>query len=71
MGGKGSPQGDLPIFIKRVCDDGAAGREGRLRKGDQLLSVNGINFDGATHQYAAERLKYLQGDVELTVLAAD
>ena len=71
VGGKGSPQGDLPIFIKRVCDGGAAGRDGRLKKGDQVLAVNGIGFEGVTHQFAAETLKYLQGDIELTVLSAD
>ena len=71
MGGKASAHGDLPIIIKRVYDEGAAGRDGRLKKGDKVLSVNGISFEGVTHQYAAERLKYLQGDVELTVLSTE
>ena len=67
MGGKNSLHGDLPIFIKRVFDEGAAGRDRRLKKGDRLLVVNGISFENVTHQFAAETLKYLQGDVELTV----
>ena len=71
VGGKGSPHGDLPIFIKRVFNEGAAGRDGRLQMGDQLLAVNGISFEDVTHQFAAETLKYLQGDVELTVLSTD
>ena len=68
VGGKGSARGDMPIFINRIFDTGAAGRDGRLSSGDQVLSVNGISFENITHQQAAETLKYLQGDVELTVL---
>ena len=71
VGGKDSPHGDLPIYIKRVFDKGAAGRDGRLRKGDQLLAVNGVSFESVSHQYAAEALKYLQGNVELTVMSTD
>ena len=71
VGGKGSPQGDLPIYINRVYDKGAAARDGRVKAGNQLLAVNGVNFANVTHQYAADTLKYLQGDVELTVLSSD
>ena len=71
VGGKGSPQGDRPIYINRVCDEGAAARDGRIRAGNLLLAVNGVNFANVTHHYAADTLKYLQGDVELTVLSSD
>lgn len=71
VGGKGSTHGDLPIFIKRVFNEGAAGRDGRLKMGDQLLAVNGVSFENVTHQFAAETLKYLQGDVELAVLSTE
>ena len=71
IGGKGSPQGDLPIYIKRVFDEGAAARDGRVKAGNQLLAVNGVSFANVTHQYAADTLKYLQGDVELTVLSSE
>ena len=70
VGGTGSTHGDLPIFIKRVFNEGAAGRDGRLKMGDQLLAVNGVSFENVTHQFAAETVKYLQGEVELAVLAA-
>lgn len=71
IGGKGSPQGDLPIYINRVFDEGAAARDGRIKTGNQLLAVNGVNFANVTHQHAADTLKYLQGDVELTVLSSE
>ena len=71
VGGQGSAQGDFPIFIKRVFEEGAAGKDGRLRKGDQLLAVNETSFEDVTHDFAAETLKYLEGDVKLTVLSVD
>ena len=71
VGGKGSVHGDLPIYIKQVFNEGAAGQDGRLKKGDQLLAVNGISFENVTHKYAAETLKYLQGDVKLEVISND
>ena len=71
VGGKGSIHGDLPIYIKQVFNEGAAGQDGRLKKGDQLLSVNGISFENVTHKFAAETLKYLQGDVTLEAISND
>uniref|UniRef100_A0A8C6SEW4 PDZ domain-containing protein n=1 Tax=Neogobius melanostomus TaxID=47308 RepID=A0A8C6SEW4_9GOBI len=40
VGGFGSPHGDLPIYVKT----GAAADEGQLRRGDQILSVNGTSY---------------------------
>lgn len=71
VGGKGSTHGDLPIFINQVFKDGAAGKDGRLQKGDEVLTVNGTSFDDVTHEFAADTLKYLKGDVKLTVLRTD
>ena len=71
VGGKGSVHGDLPIYIKQVLNEGAAWQDGRLKKGDQLLSVNGISFENVTHKFAAKTLKYLQGDVILEVISSD
>lgn len=71
VGGKDSAHGDLPIYINQVFKDGAAGKDGRLGKGDELLSVNGISFADVTHEFAANTLKYLKGDVSLTILRTD
>lgn len=67
VGGKGNKHGDMPIFINNIFPDGAAGKDGRLCKGDEILSVNGISFADMTHEYAANTLKYLSGDVEFTI----
>jgi hypothetical protein len=71
VGGAGSSHGDKPIYVNRILEEGVAGRDRRLHKGDQLLAVNGISFEGVTHQFAAETLKQQSrhGDVELTVLS--
>lgn len=71
VGGKGSIYGDIPIYIKQVFNKGVAGQDGRLKKGDQLLSVNGISFENVTHKLAAETLQRLQGDVKLKVISTD
>jgi len=55
-GGYGSPHGNIPIFIKHVSSGGAAESEG-LKKGDQILSVNGEDLNGYTHEEAAEALR--------------
>lgn len=69
VGGAGSSYGDKPIYVNRVLEEGVAGRV--LYKGDQLLAVNRINFEGVTHKFAAETLKQQSrhGDVNLTVLS--
>lgn len=71
VGGKGSKHGDLPIYVKSVFEEAAAGKDGRLRTGDQLLSVNGYSFENITHEQAAETLKLLKGDIELNVLRTE
>lgn len=39
MGGK---EQNSPIYISRVIPGGVANRQGGLKRGDQLLSVNGV-----------------------------
>ena len=67
VGGKGSPNGDLPICIKSVSKDSAAAREGKLKQGDILLAVNHISFENITQHVAVDTLKRLRGDIVLTV----
>lgn len=39
MGGK---EQNSPIYISRIIPGGVADRHGGLKRGDQLLSVNGV-----------------------------
>uniref|UniRef100_A0A671P0E6 InaD-like protein n=1 Tax=Sinocyclocheilus anshuiensis TaxID=1608454 RepID=A0A671P0E6_9TELE len=69
VGGFGSPHGDLPIYVKTVFSKGAAAVDGRLKRGDQLLSVNGESLEGVTHEQAVAVLKKQRGSVTLSVLS--
>nr|XP_023669064.1 inaD-like protein isoform X1 [Paramormyrops kingsleyae]XP_023669065.1 inaD-like protein isoform X1 [Paramormyrops kingsleyae]XP_023669066.1 inaD-like protein isoform X1 [Paramormyrops kingsleyae]XP_023669067.1 inaD-like protein isoform X1 [Paramormyrops kingsleyae] len=68
VGGYGSPHGDLPIYVKTVFSKGAAAMDGRLKRGDQILSVNSESLDGATHEQAVAVLKRQRGTVTLEIL---
>ncbi|XP_062905226.1 multiple PDZ domain protein isoform X7 [Mobula hypostoma] len=69
VGGYGSPHGDLPIYVKTVFTKGAAAEDGRLKRGDQIIAVNGQNLEGVTHEEAVSILKRTKGTVTLTVLS--
>ncbi|XP_032830801.1 disks large homolog 2-like isoform X3 [Petromyzon marinus] len=45
------------IFISFILAGGPADLSGELRRGDQIVSVNGIDLRGATHEQAAAALK--------------
>ncbi|XP_067846366.1 inaD-like protein isoform X2 [Heptranchias perlo] len=69
VGGHGSPHGDLPIYVKTVFAKGAAADDNRLKRGDQILAVNGESLEGVTHEQAVAILKQQKGTVTLTVLS--
>lgn len=48
---------------------GAAVEDGRLRRGDQLLTVNGQSLEGVTQSEAVELLRQTSGKVTLHVLS--
>uniref|UniRef100_A0A7N6APD1 Protein lin-7 homolog B n=1 Tax=Anabas testudineus TaxID=64144 RepID=A0A7N6APD1_ANATE len=64
MGGK---EQNSPIYISRIIPGGIADRHGGLKRGDQLLSVNGVSVEGEHHEKAVEFLKAAQGTVKLVV----
>ena len=69
MGGK---EQNSPIYISRIIPGGVADRQGGLKRGDQLLSVNGVSVEGENHEKAVELLKAAAGSCLLyTSDAAD
>ncbi|XP_043561390.1 protein lin-7 homolog C isoform X2 [Chiloscyllium punctatum] len=64
MGGK---EQNSPIYISRIIPAGIADRHGGLKRGDQLLSVNGVSVEGEHHEKAVELLKAAHGTVKLVV----
>ncbi|KAK7131480.1 hypothetical protein R3I94_016564 [Phoxinus phoxinus] len=46
------------IYVKGVIPKGAADLDGRIKKGDRVVAVNGKSLDGASHKHAVEMLRY-------------
>uniref|UniRef100_T1JCX4 PDZ domain-containing protein n=1 Tax=Strigamia maritima TaxID=126957 RepID=T1JCX4_STRMM len=61
--------GNCPIYIKNILPKGAAVQDGRLKPGDRLLEVNGIEMTGKTQSEAVKILRNtpLGGTVKLVV----
>uniref|UniRef100_A0AAG5DN95 Disks large 1 tumor suppressor protein n=1 Tax=Anopheles atroparvus TaxID=41427 RepID=A0AAG5DN95_ANOAO len=55
------------IYVSYVLAGGAADLGGELKRGDQLLSVNGTSLTNASHEDAAQALKNAGGTVTLEV----
>ncbi|NWI21569.1 INADL protein, partial [Crypturellus soui] len=66
-GGKGSPLGDIPIFIAMIQASGVAARTQRLKVGDRIVSINGQPLDGLSHADAVNLLKNAFGSIILQV----
>ncbi len=63
---------EIPLsfsFISMYCmsTGGVADRHGGLKRGDQLLSVNGVSVEGEHHEKAVDLLKAAKGSVKLVV----
>ncbi|XP_065226189.1 partitioning defective 3 homolog isoform X2 [Planococcus citri] len=61
--------GHCPIYIKNILPKGAAVEDGRLRCGDRLLSVNGVDLTGKTQADAVTELRNvpMNGIVKIVV----
>jgi len=59
----------LSLQLHVVSFQGAAAEDGRLKRGDQIIAVNGQSLEGVTHEEAVAILKRTKGTVTLTVLS--
>ncbi|XP_036362287.1 partitioning defective 3 homolog isoform X6 [Octopus sinensis] len=61
--------GDIPIYIKSILPQGAAIEDGRLKTGDRLLEVDGVEMTGKSQIEAVTILRNTKmgHDVELLV----
>ncbi|XP_076465979.1 uncharacterized protein LOC143297465 isoform X2 [Babylonia areolata] len=66
-GGRGSKKGDIGIFVAAITEGGSAFRDGRLKRGDELLMINGHSLVGLTHQEAVDVLRGAPSLVQLVV----
>jgi len=56
-GGLGSLFGDLPVFVLDIKPGGRVSCDGRIRKGDLLISINNKTVSGLRHSQVVELLK--------------
>ena len=56
-----------PIYIKSIRSGGAAFKDGRLKLGDRLLSVNGVDIQGMRRPEVVSLLRDAEGVVVLVV----
>ncbi|KAM5256425.1 inaD-like protein [Ctenodactylus gundi] len=68
-GGKGSPWGDIPIFIAMIQAGGVAAQSQKLKVGDRIVSMNGYPLDGLSHADGVALLKNAYGRIVLQVVA--
>lgn len=55
------------VFISQITPGGVADKHGGLRRGDQLISIDGINVENTDHIKAVELLKAAKGRVTLVL----
>ncbi|CAL8293354.1 unnamed protein product [Lota lota] len=62
--------GSAPIYVKNILPRGAAIQDGRLKAGDRLLEVNGVDLTGKSQEevVALLRASPMEGTVGLLVL---
>ncbi|VDK67095.1 unnamed protein product [Onchocerca ochengi] len=68
-GGRGSVFGDRPIVVKRVFEGGSAARSGRIKVGDQVITIDGIDVRGMSYLEATKTLRSRpEGPLKLVIL---
>ncbi|XP_073469489.1 ligand of Numb protein X 2 isoform X2 [Aquarana catesbeiana] len=70
-GGRGSKSGELPIFVTSVQPHGCLARDSRIKRGDVLLSINGIDLTNLSHSEAVAMLKASAASSVITLKALE
>lgn len=58
---------NMPLFVLRIADDGAARLDGRLLVGDQIIEINGVTTHLMTHAQAIDIIKHGGQTVRLLI----
>ncbi|XP_037081638.1 protein lap4-like [Pollicipes pollicipes] len=69
-GGKGAApfvEGSDAVHVSRITEGGACERDGKLMVGDQVISINGVDVEGARHDQVVSQLTGLERFVRLIV----
>ncbi|XP_065181785.1 protein lin-7 homolog C-like [Sycon ciliatum] len=57
----------MPIYVSRILPGGVAARQGQLKKGDQILSINGQAIRGMSHEDMVRTMRHSQSSVRIVV----
>jgi len=69
-GGKGAVpymEGSHGLYISKISDDGAASKDGKLRVGDKIVQINGVDVTNEDHKQAIAMLTGNERFVRLVV----
>ena len=54
---RGGSEWKMPIYVLKLAENGSAALNGRLKIGDQILEINGVDAFNMTHDEAKEHIK--------------
>ncbi|XP_063957331.1 ligand of Numb protein X 2-like [Lytechinus pictus] len=69
VGGNDSTHGPQPIYVKTVVSNGVAAKNGLLKCGDIIESVNSVSLLDISHKEAVTLLKNIQQRAQLTIVS--
>lgn len=67
----GGSEHNLPIIVSEIFPNSAVYRANKLKAGDIILTVNGIDFSEVSHQEAVTFLSALRGNITFELQAAE
>ena len=68
VGGRGSPTGDVPIYVKRILPDSVLQEDAKIKTGAELVAVNDLILYNLTKEYATQALSNVEGIVRLLLI---
>eukprot|EP00092_Neocalanus_flemingeri_P002644 GFUD01002832.1.p1 GENE.GFUD01002832.1~~GFUD01002832.1.p1 ORF type:complete len:1969 (+),score=355.00 GFUD01002832.1:159-6065(+) len=60
-------EGSESLYVSKITDAGTAHRDGKLRVGDKIVQINGVDVSDARHDQAVQMLTGLERFVRLVV----
>ena len=68
VGGRGSPTGDVPIYVKRILPESVLQEDAKIKTGDELVAVNDLILYNSTKEYATQALSNVEGTIRLLLI---
>uniref|UniRef100_A0A1X7TA63 PDZ domain-containing protein n=1 Tax=Amphimedon queenslandica TaxID=400682 RepID=A0A1X7TA63_AMPQE len=51
VGGRGSPTGDVPIYVKRILPESVLQKDSKIKTGHELVAVNDLMIHNVYYMY--------------------